>query len=93
MDALGSTCGSEDCTRVLSIQDGKSAIGCTKAQQAQEDVGTITCKSLVFQYPISGSYKLISCIQGSLNSPAVQLSHTLRYKDEIRRASDEIAMI
>lgn len=40
MDALGSTCGSEDCTRVLKIQSGKDAIGCVKAQQAKEDVGT-----------------------------------------------------
>jgi hypothetical protein len=43
MDALGTNCASEDCTKVLSIQDGKSAIGCTKAQLAKEDVGSSTC--------------------------------------------------
>ncbi|KAH6652351.1 hypothetical protein BKA67DRAFT_593845 [Truncatella angustata] len=40
MDGLNTTCASEDCTQVLEIQDGKDAIGCTKAQQAQEDIGT-----------------------------------------------------
>jgi hypothetical protein len=43
MDALGNKCGSEDCTSTLTIQDGKDAIGCTKPQQAIEDVGTDTC--------------------------------------------------
>ncbi|KAK8036280.1 hypothetical protein PG993_008894 [Apiospora rasikravindrae] len=40
MDGLGKTCGSEYCDKVLKIQDGKDAIGCTKAQQAKEDVGS-----------------------------------------------------
>lgn len=40
MDGLGKTCGSEDCTQVLKIQDGKNAIACTKGQQAKEDVGS-----------------------------------------------------
>ncbi|KAF2748509.1 hypothetical protein M011DRAFT_400391 [Sporormia fimetaria CBS 119925] len=40
MDALGTDCGSEDCTRILKIQDGPDAIGCTKPQQAVEDIGT-----------------------------------------------------
>jgi hypothetical protein len=44
MDALGSKCGSEDCTRVLKIQSGKDAIACTKQQHAQEDVGTTSCE-------------------------------------------------
>lgn len=44
MDSLGTACASEDCTQILKIQDGKDAIGCTKAQQAKEDVGTSTCK-------------------------------------------------
>lgn len=44
MDGLGSTCGSEDCTKVLKIQAGKNAIDCTKAQQAKEDIGSSTCK-------------------------------------------------
>jgi hypothetical protein len=44
MDALGKTCGSEDCTQVLTIQDGKDAIGCRKPQQAEEDVGTTNCE-------------------------------------------------
>jgi membrane-bound inhibitor of C-type lysozyme len=43
MDALGKGCHSEDCTSALKIQSGKDAIGCTKAQQAVEDVGTSTC--------------------------------------------------
>ena len=43
MDALGKTCGSEDCTQVFTIQDGRDAIGCTKSQQAQEDIGTSNC--------------------------------------------------
>ncbi|KAF2868571.1 hypothetical protein BDV95DRAFT_630339 [Massariosphaeria phaeospora] len=42
MDGLGTKCGSEDCTGVLNIQAGKDAIGCTKAQQAKEDVGSDT---------------------------------------------------
>jgi hypothetical protein len=44
MDALGTKCGSEDCTQVLKIQDGSNAIGCTKAQQAKEDIGSTSCK-------------------------------------------------
>ena len=44
MDALGDKCGSEDCTATLTIKDGKDAIGCTKAQQAVEDVGANTCR-------------------------------------------------
>jgi hypothetical protein len=44
MDALGNKCGSEDCTSTLTIQDGKDAIGCTKPQQAVEDVGANTCR-------------------------------------------------
>ena len=44
MDALGTKCGSEDCTQVLKIQAGKDAIACTKAQQAKEDVGSSSCK-------------------------------------------------
>ncbi|KAF2688717.1 hypothetical protein K458DRAFT_475395 [Lentithecium fluviatile CBS 122367] len=40
MDALGTKCGSEDCTQILKIQAGKDAIACTKKQQAPEDVGT-----------------------------------------------------
>ena len=44
MDALGNKCGSEDCTSTLTIQDGRDAIGCTKAQQAVEDVGANTCR-------------------------------------------------
>lgn len=44
MDSLGSKCGSEYCDQVLTIQSGKDAIGCTKAQQANEDVGSSTCK-------------------------------------------------
>ncbi|KAJ2984841.1 hypothetical protein NUW58_g5846 [Xylaria curta] len=42
MDALGTKCASEDCTKVLKIQDGKNAIGCTKPQLAKEDVGSST---------------------------------------------------
>ncbi|KAI0527711.1 hypothetical protein F5B22DRAFT_582000 [Xylaria bambusicola] len=42
MDALGSKCASEDCTKVLKIQSGKDAIACTKAQLAKEDVGSST---------------------------------------------------
>ncbi|CAO2650810.1 Nn.00g091070.m01.CDS01 [Neocucurbitaria sp. VM-36] len=42
MDALGSKCGSEYCDQILTIQSGESAIGCTKAQQAREDVGSST---------------------------------------------------
>jgi hypothetical protein len=44
MNALGKTCGSEYCDQVLKIQDGKDAIGCTKAQQAEEDVGDDKCE-------------------------------------------------
>ena len=44
MNALGSKCGSEYCDKVLTIQDGKAAIGCTKPQQAVEDVGNSNCK-------------------------------------------------
>ncbi|KAK8054746.1 hypothetical protein PG994_009813 [Apiospora phragmitis] len=40
MDSMGKTCGSEYCDQVLTIQDGKDAIGCTKSQQAKEDVGS-----------------------------------------------------
>ncbi|CAI6308259.1 unnamed protein product [Periconia digitata] len=39
MDSLGKTCGSEYCDQVLTVQDGKDAIGCTKSQQANEDIG------------------------------------------------------
>jgi len=46
MDQLGSKCGSEYCDQVLTIQSGEAAIACTKAQQAKEDVGSSTCKSL-----------------------------------------------
>ncbi|PMD35048.1 hypothetical protein L207DRAFT_436613 [Hyaloscypha variabilis F] len=42
MDALGTNCFSETCP-VLKLQDWNSANGCTKAQQAQEDIGTSTC--------------------------------------------------
>lgn len=45
MDGLGKTCGSEYCDKVLTIQDGKDAIGCIKNQQAKEDVGSEGCKS------------------------------------------------
>ncbi|KAF2727986.1 hypothetical protein EJ04DRAFT_450258 [Polyplosphaeria fusca] len=44
MDSLGKKCGSEYCDQVLSIQSGKDAIGCTKPQQAKEDVGSTSCK-------------------------------------------------
>ncbi|KAL6156815.1 hypothetical protein ACJBU6_04403 [Exserohilum turcicum] len=44
MDALGNRCGSEDCTSTLTIQAGKDAIACTKAQQAVEDTGAETCR-------------------------------------------------
>ncbi|KAF5852498.1 hypothetical protein GGP41_007938 [Bipolaris sorokiniana] len=40
MNALGNQCGSEDCTSTFTIQDGRDAIACTKAQQAVEDTGT-----------------------------------------------------
>ncbi|KAH9874836.1 hypothetical protein J1614_004323 [Plenodomus biglobosus] len=42
MDSLGTTCGSEYCDQVLTIQSGAAAIACTKAQQAKEDVGSTT---------------------------------------------------
>lgn len=45
MDGLGTTCASEDCTGEFTIQSGDDAIGCTKAQQAVEDIGTDSCKS------------------------------------------------
>lgn len=44
MDALGTTCGSEYCDQVLSIQDGRDAIACRKEQQAKEDIGATTCR-------------------------------------------------
>lgn len=43
MDNLGGKCASEDCTQVLDIQSGNDAIACTKAQQAEEDVGSSNC--------------------------------------------------
>ena len=46
MDALGKTCGSEDCTKTLDIQAGNNAISCTKKQQAPEDVGSTSCESI-----------------------------------------------
>jgi hypothetical protein len=42
MDALGHGCTSEDCTNTFTVQDGRDAIACTKAQQAKEDTGTDT---------------------------------------------------
>ncbi|EHK99441.1 hypothetical protein M7I_4740 [Glarea lozoyensis 74030] len=41
MDSLGKQCFSETCP-VLKLQSSPEAIGCTKAQQAVEDVGTDT---------------------------------------------------
>ena len=37
MDALGTNCWSETCP-ALKLQSGEKLIGCTKAQQAKEDV-------------------------------------------------------
>jgi hypothetical protein len=54
MDALGTTCGGEDCTGVLRIQDGRDAIGCTKAQQAKEDVGTDNCGCFRYFFRVYG---------------------------------------
>lgn len=50
MDALGTKCASEDCTKVLKIQDGKDAIGCTKSQLAEEDVGSSNCNTNRLHY-------------------------------------------
>ncbi|KAI0534480.1 hypothetical protein GGR58DRAFT_505238 [Xylaria digitata] len=53
MDALGTKCASEDCTKVLKIQDGRNAIGCTKSQLAKEDVGSSTwLKTLPGEVPV-----------------------------------------
>lgn len=44
MDALGTNCWSETCP-ALKLQSGEKLIGCTKAQQAKEDVDA--CKFFV----------------------------------------------
>jgi hypothetical protein len=42
MDALGTNCFSETCP-VLKLQSTELLQGCTKAQQAKEDVGDDAC--------------------------------------------------
>jgi hypothetical protein len=69
MDALGTKCGSEYCDQVLSIQSGPAAIGCTKPQQAKEDVGNTNCKCILFL-----SHGMFADqLQGSLSCPVVCL--------------------
>ena len=53
MDALGKSCGSEDCTSTLKIQAGKDAIACTKSQQAKENIGSDTCTFDPFRCEVS----------------------------------------
>ena len=67
MDALGTKCASEDCTKVLKIQDGKDAIGCTKAQIAKEDVGSSTCKAILSSCFLS--FRRLTCTLGLKSLP------------------------